>query len=406
MHGHPPRARARGASPTACATTSSTGWPGSWSGNPAHERRADGTRGHGRTARRRARRHLGPGPRRPPRVRHGRGGGGGRAPGQGLLRLAGAHRARGRRRRARRCTGARSSARWPRSCPTPAGPTRPRRSWPAATAASSRRSTPRTRRFTADVVLGLAPYHGRVFLGSAKIAEQSPGPGTVLPQLVHGGPGPRRAAARSWAACAGSRSTCSAWPWKARARSSRRSPDPPDLGRLAALGPLPANGPAACGAARRGRLPTGSGCGLELDGDQLLDLGEISRTLDEHAHGASLGVRPRLPNRRMEALRHLSTQGRLDCTPAKEHGDSQGRGVRPGIEERALPRADLQDPRRIPGVLSPLGDGSVASRDQGLKRPIRVTEQPRQLRFGRRACRWRTSSPSLVLPSLHTPSTA
>jgi oxepin-CoA hydrolase/3-oxo-5,6-dehydrosuberyl-CoA semialdehyde dehydrogenase len=26
-------------------------------------------------------------------------------------------------------------------------------------------------------------------LGSAKIAEQSPGPGTVLPLLVHGGPG-------------------------------------------------------------------------------------------------------------------------------------------------------------------------------------------------------------------------
>ena len=39
------------------------------------------------------------------------------------------------------------------------------------------------------LVLGLAPYHGRVFMGSAKIAEQSPGPGTVLPQLVHGGPG-------------------------------------------------------------------------------------------------------------------------------------------------------------------------------------------------------------------------
>jgi len=26
-------------------------------------------------------------------------------------------------------------------------------------------------------------------MGSAKIAEASPGPGTVLPQLVHGGPG-------------------------------------------------------------------------------------------------------------------------------------------------------------------------------------------------------------------------
>ena len=43
--------------------------------------------------------------------------------------------------------------------------------------------------FTADVVLGLAPHHGRLFLGSARIAEASPGPGTVLPLLVHGGPG-------------------------------------------------------------------------------------------------------------------------------------------------------------------------------------------------------------------------
>jgi oxepin-CoA hydrolase/3-oxo-5,6-dehydrosuberyl-CoA semialdehyde dehydrogenase len=43
--------------------------------------------------------------------------------------------------------------------------------------------------FTGELVMGLAPYHGRLFLGSAKIAESSPGPGTVLPQLVHGGPG-------------------------------------------------------------------------------------------------------------------------------------------------------------------------------------------------------------------------
>ena len=34
----------------------------------------------------------------------------------------------------------------------------------------------------------VAPYHGRVFLGHPKI-ELSPGPGTVLPQLIHGGPG-------------------------------------------------------------------------------------------------------------------------------------------------------------------------------------------------------------------------
>jgi 3,4-dehydroadipyl-CoA semialdehyde dehydrogenase len=43
--------------------------------------------------------------------------------------------------------------------------------------------------FTSEVALGVAPYHGRVFLGSAKVAEHSPGPGTVLPLLVHGGPG-------------------------------------------------------------------------------------------------------------------------------------------------------------------------------------------------------------------------
>jgi 3,4-dehydroadipyl-CoA semialdehyde dehydrogenase len=39
-----------------------------------------------------------------------------------------------------------------------------------------------------EVVFGLAPMQGRVFLGHPKI-EMSPGPGTVLPQLVHGGPG-------------------------------------------------------------------------------------------------------------------------------------------------------------------------------------------------------------------------
>src|SRR5262249_48817329 len=42
--------------------------------------------------------------------------------------------------------------------------------------------------FVERMVAGLAPYHGRLFLGHPKI-ELSPGPGTVLPQLVHGGPG-------------------------------------------------------------------------------------------------------------------------------------------------------------------------------------------------------------------------
>jgi oxepin-CoA hydrolase/3-oxo-5,6-dehydrosuberyl-CoA semialdehyde dehydrogenase len=42
--------------------------------------------------------------------------------------------------------------------------------------------------FIEAAVLEAAPYHGRIFLGHPKI-ELSPGPGTVLPQLVHGGPG-------------------------------------------------------------------------------------------------------------------------------------------------------------------------------------------------------------------------
>jgi 3,4-dehydroadipyl-CoA semialdehyde dehydrogenase len=42
--------------------------------------------------------------------------------------------------------------------------------------------------FIEEIVQELAPWHGRLFLGHPKI-ELSPGPGTVLPQLVHGGPG-------------------------------------------------------------------------------------------------------------------------------------------------------------------------------------------------------------------------
>jgi oxepin-CoA hydrolase/3-oxo-5,6-dehydrosuberyl-CoA semialdehyde dehydrogenase len=43
--------------------------------------------------------------------------------------------------------------------------------------------------FVDAMVVELAPHHGRIFLASGKIAEVSPGPGTVLPTLVHGGPG-------------------------------------------------------------------------------------------------------------------------------------------------------------------------------------------------------------------------
>ncbi len=39
------------------------------------------------------------------------------------------------------------------------------------------------------IVLGLAPWHGRVWLGSDRMAEQSLPPGMVLPASIHGGPG-------------------------------------------------------------------------------------------------------------------------------------------------------------------------------------------------------------------------
>lgn len=43
--------------------------------------------------------------------------------------------------------------------------------------------------FAGAMLAGIAPYHGRLYFGGEKVAEGSPGPGAVLPQLVHGGPG-------------------------------------------------------------------------------------------------------------------------------------------------------------------------------------------------------------------------
>jgi oxepin-CoA hydrolase/3-oxo-5,6-dehydrosuberyl-CoA semialdehyde dehydrogenase len=43
--------------------------------------------------------------------------------------------------------------------------------------------------FLKTFVLAIAPFHGRVTIGSSKMAGQAIPPGTVLPQLVHGGPG-------------------------------------------------------------------------------------------------------------------------------------------------------------------------------------------------------------------------
>ena len=45
------------------------------------------------------------------------------------------------------------------------------------------------RYFLRQCVLEIAPYHGRIYIGSEKVAGQTLGPGTVLPQLLHGGPG-------------------------------------------------------------------------------------------------------------------------------------------------------------------------------------------------------------------------
>ena len=45
------------------------------------------------------------------------------------------------------------------------------------------------RGFARDMLLGLAPHHGRLTLGSSRVSGISPGPGTVMPNLIHGGPG-------------------------------------------------------------------------------------------------------------------------------------------------------------------------------------------------------------------------
>lgn len=45
------------------------------------------------------------------------------------------------------------------------------------------------RDWVARLVAAAAPWSGRLYLGSSKMASLSPGPGTALPQLLHGGPG-------------------------------------------------------------------------------------------------------------------------------------------------------------------------------------------------------------------------
>jgi len=45
------------------------------------------------------------------------------------------------------------------------------------------------RAFSRELLIGLAPFNGRLTHGSSKVAGISPGPGTVMPMLIHGGPG-------------------------------------------------------------------------------------------------------------------------------------------------------------------------------------------------------------------------
>jgi oxepin-CoA hydrolase/3-oxo-5,6-dehydrosuberyl-CoA semialdehyde dehydrogenase len=45
------------------------------------------------------------------------------------------------------------------------------------------------RAFTDQVAFGIAPFHGRLWLASDRVADQALQPGMVLPQMVHGGPG-------------------------------------------------------------------------------------------------------------------------------------------------------------------------------------------------------------------------
>lgn len=45
------------------------------------------------------------------------------------------------------------------------------------------------RELLSKLVIGLAPYSGRILMGSKKVADQAISPGLVLPSCVHGGPG-------------------------------------------------------------------------------------------------------------------------------------------------------------------------------------------------------------------------
>jgi oxepin-CoA hydrolase/3-oxo-5,6-dehydrosuberyl-CoA semialdehyde dehydrogenase len=73
-----------------------------------------------------------------------------------------------------------------------------------------------------DFVIGVGAWHGRIVLIDRDSAAESTGHGSPLPMLIHGAPA-APVAARKWAACAGSSTTCSAPRFRAARGSSARS---------------------------------------------------------------------------------------------------------------------------------------------------------------------------------------
>ena len=45
------------------------------------------------------------------------------------------------------------------------------------------------KKFLRELIPGIAPWHGRVWVGSEKTMGHALGPGAVLPGAIHGGPG-------------------------------------------------------------------------------------------------------------------------------------------------------------------------------------------------------------------------
>ena len=131
---------------------------------------------------------------------------------EGVFRFAGTLRNSQRRQGRARARSVRSGRLAPALLATT-----PRRSSRAATAGWCARCTRRTRPAWSRRSMGVAPYHGRIFLGHPKIETLARARARCCRSwctAARGAP----AAARSWAGGAASRSTCSASRWKARGR--------------------------------------------------------------------------------------------------------------------------------------------------------------------------------------------